>query len=294
MSNFAKLTITGVEFRLSDYLTPLKNKGGRKYVKPDDEQIVKPEVTSAQRLVFSKKNSYNAKKKFIDLVNSNPDLNKFLTLTFHENLQDIEKANYEFKKFIQRLERLYPHLKYVCGIEFQKRGAVHYHIITNLPYIDVNYLAEKYWGNRFIKLNRIDHVDNLGKYISKYLTKAYEDIRLTNKKKYFSSRNLLRPIRLYDDLAVFIFYFINEYKQVLFQFKQDHMFDYRFKDGSLDGIAKYFSKLKCLYSTKYDISNDYIQMMLYYVKVSNFDWFGFYNFIASIQKTFSPLIKMGV
>lgn len=73
------------------------------------------------------------------LVNSNPDCNKFLTLTFADNLTDIDKANYQFKKFIERLKYRYSsiELKYIAVIEFQKRGAVHYHLLNNLPYIDV-------------------------------------------------------------------------------------------------------------------------------------------------------------
>jgi len=57
---------------------------------------------------------------------------KFLTLTFRENVQNIKQANYEFNKFIKRLNyRLYGtkkvNLKYTTVIEFQKRGAIHYH-----------------------------------------------------------------------------------------------------------------------------------------------------------------------
>ena len=51
---------------------------------------------------------------------------KFLTLTFKENIQDIKQANYEFKKFIKRLNyKVYGTkkaiLKYTTVIEFQKK-----------------------------------------------------------------------------------------------------------------------------------------------------------------------------
>jgi len=130
------------------------------------------------------------------LINSNTDLNKFLTLTFADNVQCVDTANYEFKKFIIRLKYQYPELKYLTVIEFQKRGAVHYHMVCNMPYVSKD-LLQDIWGKGFIKINRIQHCDNVGAYVSKYLSKE-TSARLFNKKKYFCSRDLIRPIEVVD------------------------------------------------------------------------------------------------
>lgn len=137
------------------------------------------------------------------LVNSNPDCNKFLTLTFADNLTDIDKANYQFKKFIERLKYRYSsiELKYIAVIEFQKRGAIHYHLLNNLPYIDVNELA-CVWGHGFIKLNKIDNVDNVGAYVTKYMQKDLDDPRLLGRKCYMTSRNLNKPLKINNDSLV--------------------------------------------------------------------------------------------
>lgn len=143
-----------------------------------------------------------ARRSVRRLINANVDAwgekSKFLTLTFAENVQDVKQANYEFKKFRQRLEYdLKIKLKYVGVIEFQKRGAIHYHVIFfNLPYIQSNDL-ERIWGNGFIKINAIDHVDNIGAYVTKYMTKDNNDDRLIGKKSYFTSRGLKEPIERY-------------------------------------------------------------------------------------------------
>lgn len=123
---------------------------------------------------------------------------KFLTLTFAENVQDIKQANYEFKKFRQRLEyELKLKLKYVAVVEFQKNGRIHYHVIFfNLPYVEANYLAS-IWRNGFIKINAISHVDNVGAYVTKYMTKDNDDERLRGKKSYFTSRGLNKPVEKY-------------------------------------------------------------------------------------------------
>lgn len=124
---------------------------------------------------------------------------KFVTLTFGNTLllgydiTDVKACNHAFKLFIQRLRGYYPDLKYVAVIEFQKRGAVHYHMVCNLPYIDKAVLAAV-WGQGFIKVNAIDKVDNLGAYVIKYMTVDTEDNRLMGLKAYNASKGLKRPI----------------------------------------------------------------------------------------------------
>lgn len=157
-----------------------------------------------------RQSNYRACKNIRGLVNSNAEeLNKFVTLTFAKNEQDLIIANYEFKKFIQRLQLKisYP-LKYVCIVEFQKRGAVHYHLIMNLPLFGKKRL-EKVWGHGFVKINRIDNVQNIGAYFSKHGTKGddVESERLASRKKFFSSRNLKRPLEIKDDDQVDVLYF---------------------------------------------------------------------------------------
>lgn len=134
-------------------------------------------------------NLNRTKKSIKRLINSNPDMIRFHTLTFAENLTNVKKANYKFKKFVQRLKYQYGDFKYLCVIEFQKRGAVHYHYVTNLPYIPSHKL-ENIWGNGFIKVKKLKNVDNIGAYISKYLGKETHQL-LYKKKKFFYSKNTL-------------------------------------------------------------------------------------------------------
>jgi len=129
---------------------------------------------------------------------------KFVTLTFRENVTDIDAANYEFKKFVKRLNyavygKKCSGLKYTVVLEFQERGAVHYHVIFyNLPYTKADVLGDV-WGNGFIKVNKIDEIDNVGAYVCKYLTKGNNDDRLRGRKCYFNSRGLKKPIEKYFD-----------------------------------------------------------------------------------------------
>ena len=129
------------------------------------------------------------------LVNSNPQLNKFLTLTFAENITDLKTANYAFNQFVKRISYHYPTFEYLAVPEFQKRGAVHYHLLCNLPFVQVSELQE-IWSNGFVKINKIDEVNNVGAYICKYLGKDMFDERAFGKKKFFRSQSLFTAIEL--------------------------------------------------------------------------------------------------
>lgn len=139
---------------------------------------------------------------------------KFLTLTFKENIQDIKQANYEFTKFIKRLNyhcfgTKKANIKYTCVIEFQERGAIHYHVIIyNIPYIKASEISN-IWGNGFIKINKIDDIANVGAYVAEYLGQVekgqghdIEDDRLRGQKSYFSSKGLFKPIEITDKKVV--------------------------------------------------------------------------------------------
>lgn len=130
---------------------------------------------------------------------------KFLTLTFRDNpsldIKDVKACNQEFIKFIQRLKYLLKNLhsdlklKYLAVVEFQDkndRGAVHYHILCNLPYLPVE-VIQKVWGLGFVSVNKIDHVDNVGAYVIKYMTPNMDDPRLMGIKAYNCSTGLDRP-----------------------------------------------------------------------------------------------------
>jgi len=123
---------------------------------------------------------------------------KFWTFTFdnqkvppHVN-EDVQATNVYWKQFIQRMRRQFGGFKYLTVLEFQKRGAVHYHCLTDLPYVKQS-LVQEIWANGFVSGNRIKHVDNLGAYLVKYMTKDLSDPRMFGNKTYQCSKGLQRP-----------------------------------------------------------------------------------------------------
>lgn len=171
---------------LEGYTDTKKESKGRSVVASDEDKQINREK------VFSR-----AKRDVRRLINCNiGEYSKFVTLTFRNNVTDIKAANYEFKKFKQRLEFHLGHkLQYLTVIEFQKRGAIHYHcLMFNAPYVPNSKLRE-IWRNGFVKINKIDKVDNVGAYVCKYMTKS-QDERLVEEKMWFSSRGLKKPLEI--------------------------------------------------------------------------------------------------
>ena len=138
-----------------------------------------------------------------------PAISKFLTLTYEKNIIRPEETNPDFTLFAKRLNyQLFKSklsvIKYLARIEFQKRGAVHYHLVLfNLPFIDrERYFTvfEEAWGKDcgFVKIRTVPD-RGVGRYITKNYMSKGDDLRLRGNKSYFTSRGLLRPVIIRDE-----------------------------------------------------------------------------------------------
>lgn len=138
------------------------------------------------------------------LMNFGPG-DKFITLTYKENVKDIDKADLDFKNFIKRFKYHFKidRLKYIAVREFQKRGAIHYHVICDW---DKRFESEKevrhyervlgrdIWRHGFVDIKTMDeNNDNVGAYLVKYMTKNVSVVFFKNRKIYLCSKGLERP-----------------------------------------------------------------------------------------------------
>ena len=178
----------------TDYdLSKFRNHPGR-----CNSSITDEDTKKMNRAKTSNRSARNVRR----LVNSNiEEYSKFVTLTFRDDVKDLKEANYIFKKFKQRLDyQLKITSKYLCVPEFTKKGRVHFHVIFfNLPFIK-NTTLEMIWGQGFIKINKIDNCDNVGAYVSKYMTKDNE--QMIEEKSYFTSRNLEKPLEIVNEKEI--------------------------------------------------------------------------------------------
>ncbi len=184
-----KYIVTGNIIEIYEYSKYYKTKGGRngEWGKSEnDESILKNYANTNQRR--------RDMVRRLACCNFNVKYDKFFTLTFADNKTDVKECNYIFMKFIQRLKYKFgKNIKYLAVVEFQERGAVHYHVLSNIPYIPQKDLQDL-WGQGFVFINAITHVDNIGAYIVKYMSKDSTDTRLQGLKAYLFSKNLERPV----------------------------------------------------------------------------------------------------
>jgi hypothetical protein len=175
--------------------------------KPDDGMSV-PERTVEDTLHDRVKNQRRSKWQFMRTVNCTfSEGSKFITFTFADgvlkDVTDVREANSYWHKFIHRMQRKYGHFEWAVVVEFQDkngRGAVHYHMIANLPYIPKEQLDEL-WRGGFVWIEKIDHVDNVGAYVVKYMAVDMDDVRLCGLKAWRTSRNVKKPLVLRGDDA---------------------------------------------------------------------------------------------
>lgn len=167
-----------------------------------------------------KKSNVRAKYRIIDLLENNFSREfTFCTLTFRENVSNIQIANDTFARFVRKLKKYlkkqyptYPELKYVNVLETQGRGAIHYHMVTNIPkFIDFKTIINLWvlsieqndditikGGSVFIEYSSDSlQIENISFYLSKYLTKSQSNPVFLGKKTYSCSKNLNKPLR-YD------------------------------------------------------------------------------------------------
>ncbi len=160
-----------------------------------------------------KKNIIRSKLECQRLAKGNiEEWETFITLTFSDNIIDMNYANKKFRYFIDKIKRVYKDFKYLCVPEFQKRGAVHYHLLTNIKINDKKlmykqennsrYSHVKYWNEGFTSVEEIKgDIKKIVGYIAKYMTKDIDN-RLFNRHRYFYSRNLNIPIVDYININI--------------------------------------------------------------------------------------------
>lgn len=177
---------------------------------------------------IEEKNIKRSKMNLQRLIKANEEKFKtFITLTFEENQTDIKEANKLLGKFLNNMKnRYFKELCYICIPEFQKRGAIHYHLVTNIDYEDLKLLSSEemkiwdrrkmkwqifktcnYWKYGFSSVIKLENINVVG-YLSKYMTKDIDN-RLFGFRRFTYSQNLTHPTVTYmnlEDLYDFIRY----------------------------------------------------------------------------------------
>ncbi|MDR3643320.1 MAG: hypothetical protein P4L74_06890 [Candidatus Doudnabacteria bacterium] len=182
------------------------------------------------------RNLYAAKRNLTDWINTNvkTDIGKdgkpippiFITLTFADDVTELNEAHLEFKKFVGRVNYQIFHsktsaLKYAATFEIQNKRLTkygvavwHYHcIFFNWEMIDDHTgvtekrrfwdnkdkkILHNLWDNGFVDIRDISQVSDAGWYMTKYMVKDGNDPRLNGRISYLISKKLIKPGTIYS------------------------------------------------------------------------------------------------
>lgn len=233
-SNKKKIKDKTLEKDLEELWTPTE------YHHKNTNDLKKIETRNIRRSKYSLQNLIKANEK---------EFKTFITLTFEDNIIDISVAHKKFHIWRRNIKRSKSDFMYVCVPEFQKRGAVHYHLLTNIDYTDYKLISKEFktiwnrdhkrWEN-FRTVNswcyghsRVDDMKdiNVVGYLSKYMTKDIDN-RLWGKRRYYYSQNLRHPTEIYlnlDDL--------NDYKYFVNCFNGEERYTSTYKDYYGDDVV---------------------------------------------------------
>jgi len=205
MGGFTKIIESGTLLETYEYEKPLPCQKIRKYVPKKPES----DITRSYRRRRTD-NVARLRKSFVRLVRANligDERPSLLTLTMRE-IVSIESAYGTFSKFNERFRYHFGKaIRYIAVPEFQKRGAVHFHVlIWGLSQETIRNERKtrtiaNLWGQGFVDIITTDGHPKLASYLGKYMSKAVYDKRLALQKAYVGSRNVLRPVSLSNSLA---------------------------------------------------------------------------------------------
>lgn len=156
------------------------------------------------RVKKSVSNLQKARQSFIRLVRANltGTVPCMLTLTMVDVVSLSRSIKYFTRFFVLLRSRYGAGIRYIGVPEFQKRGAVHFHVLVwGLPNDVIDNerhsrAIQVKWRRGYVDIIRTDGSEKLSGYLAKYMLKAVRDNRLVGKRAYLRSRNLVPWVSL--------------------------------------------------------------------------------------------------
>jgi hypothetical protein len=167
------------------------------YVDIETGEVKECEISEFKNDIRSLKRTMKNMRELINMNFIGSKNEKFVTLTYAENMTDTERLYTDFEKFVKKLRYKYGNVDYVSAVEPQGRGAWHCHVLLKFNdydeiFIDNNKVIAKLWGHGYTFTEGLEQVDNVGAYLSAYLSNLPEETGNLDKhnKKYIKGARL--------------------------------------------------------------------------------------------------------
>jgi hypothetical protein len=189
----------------------------RRWSAHDPVKLGREELTDEQqanKVLENYNRSMRRSRQSIRWVNKCMEADHMVTLSYRENMLDVFRLRSDFNRFVRLVHARYPDWKYCAVREPQDRGSLHLHIATH-GHQDLKYLRKcwymalgsppdvtgastpgqiditgpsKRWGGSGARWAS----DKLSAYMTKYLHKAFEQIK-SGEQRYWVSKGNLKP-----------------------------------------------------------------------------------------------------
>lgn len=138
---------------------------------PKSCRIKRPEYTSSSNHTRAKRRNITSFSKpsvrtlKFKAMNAFPVLISQFCMTYHNNLPDSEALKKHMNNFLTQLRKKYQGINYLWILEFQRRGAPHFHLYLSLPH-DTEGLHD-FLANTWHKIAEPNSVDHLAFHLRK-------------------------------------------------------------------------------------------------------------------------------
>lgn len=217
---------------LADYANRYPNA-----TKEDEEALaaLKAIKSKYEPLIKTREDNYRRKvNKLKSKIQANFDSwTHFITLSFKENEMDVPRAKKRFEKWVEKMKKIYPDFLYVYVIEWQQRGAVHFHVVSSLDVgkkvhpkkfketcetwtygsidivgVNYKYVSKEHQKSAEKELMELSQSEKLktiwsiGNYLVSYLKKDADSVLLFGSKLYGASSDLKEEIVIRDEKKI--------------------------------------------------------------------------------------------
>ncbi len=209
------------------YNTKIKKCGNiirvHKYEKPilrgyktrrSSSKSVNSNITDEEREQRRIKKLFKSRSDFIDIINHNFTTRDILITLTYDGEEDPEIIKYNFNNFIKKIKyRFGKEIKY-CYVKYkQERGVYHYHIVTDINFIEKETI-KKIWSYGRSQISKIKNVNAIATYMANHINKDTVGKKGYKSKVFQVSRTCIKPSWIYGEDADNILYTIpSEYKK---------------------------------------------------------------------------------
>jgi hypothetical protein len=183
----------------------------------DADLVTSRKDMDSQRRRDNARRAGMAFRRIVSANLSESDHPLFFTFTYSEFETSIQRGYRHIKTFVRFTKsKLKREIKYICVPEFQLSGRLHFHaLFWGIP---VDYFNNERqtrffrgaWGQGHVFIKQTDGNEKLASYLSKYMSKTFQDSRLLGQKAYSTSRNILRPYSVTCDTSL-VDYLVSDY-----------------------------------------------------------------------------------